>query len=54
MRFYDFASGVDGALRMLYNALPLILSEILDVAPEELNQTPAFNELFDRVYVKHQ
>lgn len=48
--FYDLASGEQDALRKLYEALPIVLGEILDVSADELVSSSTFTELFDRVY----
>lgn len=48
--FYALASGVPDALRQLYDALPVVLGEILNIPPAELTDSPTFDELFARVY----
>jgi len=50
--FYELASGEKDALQSLYNVLPEILEELLDVTAEELTSSKTFDELFDRVYKK--
>ncbi len=48
--FYAFASGDPDALRELYDALPTVLAEILNIPSSGLNSSPTFDEMFRRVY----
>lgn len=48
--FYNIAAGEDDALRKLYEALPVVLGDILGVSASELTKSTTFTELFDRVY----
>lgn len=50
--FYEVATGDRESLSRLYNALPLVLSDLLKIDPRELTDSPTFRELFDRAYTK--
>lgn len=50
--FYALASDDPDALRKLYEALPIVLGDILNIKPSELTGNATFRELFDRVYVE--
>ena len=48
--FYDMATGIPGALNMLFDVLPKVISKVAGVnqlSPEEKNR---FKSLFDRAY----
>ena len=49
--FYALASGHDDALRMLYDTLPAVLGDILNIPPSELRGSDIFDELFNRAYI---
>lgn len=48
--FYALASGHGDALKMLYNKLPIVIGDILDVSPEKATTDQVFSELFERAY----
>lgn len=48
--FYALASGDTEALHKLYNALPFVLADILNISASDLTDSPTFDEMFKRVY----
>lgn len=48
--FYALASGHKDALKMLYDKLPLVIGEILEVSPEKATKDKVFFELFEKAY----
>lgn len=50
--FYDMASGTEDSLKKLYEAMPQVLGDILEVAYAELSGSKVFEELFAKVYIK--
>ena len=48
--FYALASGDADALRKLYEALPFVLADVLEISASELMSSPTFDEMFKRVY----
>ena len=48
--FYELATGDSGALRKLYEALPVVLERILGSTAKNATSTSLFIELFNKVY----
>lgn len=48
--FYALASGNPNALKMLYEVLPQVISEILQKSPQKVTGDSLFRELFEKAY----
>ncbi|MFO0862566.1 MAG: Eco47II family restriction endonuclease [Candidatus Saccharibacteria bacterium] len=48
--FYDLASGNENALKMLYDVLPSVISNIMGTSEPKVKATSAFDQLFKRAY----
>ncbi len=48
--FYDLATGTSGALSMLFNVLPDVISEVSGLKALNKQQKATFRILFDRAY----
>jgi hypothetical protein len=50
--FYALASGYDNALKMLYEALPSVIGEIVGVSRDRVTMSRLYLDLFQRAYNK--
>lgn len=48
--FYDLATGVPGAISMLFNVLPNVISEVSEVNKFSEEKKESFRNLFDKAY----
>ncbi|MES1023613.1 Eco47II family restriction endonuclease [Gloeocapsa sp. BRSZ] len=48
--FYDLATGTSGALSMLFNVLPDVISEVSGIKALDERQKATFRSLFDKAY----